>query len=396
MEAAKQQGCEVRIYPAMSFLDALLVSLKLSPTIGLQVLDGLSVNEQAPQTTGPVIVTQVYNSLVAGDVKITLLEHYPPEHVVTVVKAAGVPGKERIERIPLWELDQLDWLDHLTCVYLPECEHRCIDEAEVEPQTSARNLPLDRLAGLMARLRLPGGCPWDREQDHNTLRQYLLEETYEVLEALQEKDRSKLCEELGDLLLQIVFHAQIASENGDFDLTDVIDGICEKIIRRHPHVFGTISVKDSREVNRNWEIIKAREKVEVPSSRLLDSVSRNMPILTRAAKLQKKAATVGFDWPDYHGAMEKIYEELNELQQALSDGVVEQIEKETGDLFFSMINLARLLNVDAEIALFGASERFIKRFNYVEKKAVENRVKLVNCSPHLMNIWWDEAKTLEK
>jgi tetrapyrrole methylase family protein/MazG family protein len=391
---AKEAGVSVQVLPAMSFLDAVLVSLGLSAEKGLQVLDGLSLDEQFPMTTGPVVVTQVHSKLVAADVKLSLLEHYPAEHPITVVQAAGVPGLERIEIVPLRKLDRLDWLDHLTSLYLPE---------ELEGSKGllamgecAQGSSLDRLTGLMARLRGPKGCPWDLEQSHLTLRTYLLEEAYEVLEALNEEDMHKLCEELGDLLLQVVFHAQIARESGAFELEDVICGINEKIIRRHPHVFGQVTAKDSAEVNRNWERIKAQERKDVVSQHLLDGVSRNMPGLMRAVKLQKKAALVGFDWPDHRGAVEKFYEELEELLQALSDGDKKQIERETGEWLFSVANLALIIKVDPEIAIIMTCEKFVKRFGFVEDKAWEKGYALKDCSLQQLDDWWEEAKKQEK
>lgn len=398
LEAAAKEGIEVVIHPAVSFLDAVLSALRINTRLGLLVLDGLSLDEQPPSVVCPVIVTQVYSPLVAADVKLTLLDYYPPEHPVTVVRAAGVPGLEKIERLPLWKLDRLDWFDHLTSLFLPEC-NASGECPGVEPRDDVlpdSKFPLDSLAELLVRLRAVDGCPWDREQNHLTLRTYLLEETYEVLEALQENDPEKICEELGDLLLQIVFHAQIASESGNFDLNDVVRGICEKIVRRHPHVFGSVTVKDSREVNVNWERIKAEEKSGEKPGHLLMSFSRNLPALMWAAKLQKKAAGVGFDWPDYHGPLEKVREELEELQEALAVGDEQQIENETGDVLFSVVNVARQIHVDPEVALTGACEKFIRRFNYVEDQAAKSAQKLSECSLQQLDLWWDEAKNKGK
>ena len=395
LAAAPEAGSEVLVYPAMSFLDVVISALKLNTDQGLQVLDGLSLAQQPPATSGPVIITQVFNKLVAAEVKLTLLDYYPPEHPVTLVQAAGVPDLERSARLPLWELDHLDWFDHLTSLYLPAvaAPGRQAPTAAGKPPES--RFQLERLAGLMARLRGADGCPWDREQNHATLRTYLLEESYEVLEALNQNEPQKICEELGDLLLQIVFHAQIAAENGDFDLDQVIRGISEKIIRRHPHVFGTVTVKDSREVNLNWEKIKAAEKGGAAASGLLASLVRNLPALMWAAKLQKKAATVGFDWPDYQGPLAKVQEEWQELRDALSTGAAAPIENETGDLLFSVVNLARKLGVDPEVALLRTCEKFIQRFNYVEENAVKDGRKMTDFSLSQLDLWWEEAKSLE-
>lgn len=418
MEEAQQQGVNVCLQPALSFLDVVQATLNLSADAALQVIDGLRIDENLPSSAAPAIITQVYSRLVASDVKISLLEYYPPEHIITVVRGAGIPGEERIRQIPLWELDRLDWLDHLTSLYIPEVpgsrlpvSRACSEEQDedaFQPQDlevrsekldvrkeGGCRFSLDPLADLLVRLRGEGGCPWDREQDHLTLRPYLLEETYEVLEALNEENMDKLCEELGDLLLQIVFHAQIASENRFFNLNDVVGGISEKMIRRHPHVFGAVTVKNSYEVHLNWEKIKEEEKNRQPTAHLLDDVSRTLPALMRAVKLQKKAAGVGFDWPDYRGAMEKCYEELTELKEALASRDEKEVEKEMGDLFFSLVNLARLINVEPETALAAASEKFVKRFAYVEDKVHTAGKELSECALAELDAWWDEAKKNE-
>ncbi|OPY58866.1 MAG: Nucleoside triphosphate pyrophosphohydrolase [Pelotomaculum sp. PtaU1.Bin035] len=439
IEAAEREGARVGFLPAVSFLDAIFAALRLDPGTGIQVVDGLRLAGDAPLPARAAVVTQVYSRLVAADVKISLLEFYPPEHPVTVVRGAGVPGEERIQTVPLFELDRLGWVDHLTSLFLPgvgswkpdagcrgkdgaagetqgqaveaggveifqvvEKEHSSLEagrrEKDVQDETEGDSYcryPLDQLVNLLARLRGEGGCPWDREQDHLTLRPYLLEEAYEVLEALNEENMYKLSEELGDLLLQVVFHAQIASEKQYFNVNDVVRGISEKIIRRHPHVFGSVTVRDSHEVTLNWEKIKAKEREGSTPAGLLDGVSRSLPALMRAVKLQKKAAGVGFDWPDYRGAMEKIREEMDELESAISSGDMAQIERELGDLIFSTVNLARLIGVDPEAALAGTSEKFVRRFGNVEKMARHNGRELAQCALSELDTWWEEAKKQE-
>jgi len=438
IEAAEREGISVDLLPAVSFIDAVFSALRLDPGAGLQVIDGLRLDGNKPETSKPAIIMQVYSKLVAADVKVSLLELYPPGHKVTVVRGAGIPGEERIEVIHLFELDRLEWLDHLTSIYIPASVSRVqnagnqedyvefiqvYEDKHIIPETGRRTLgtrrrqknksgagdrqpgrqlpaavsrfPLDQLVDLLARLRGEGGCPWDREQDHLTLRPYLLEETYEVLEALNKEDMYKLCEELGDLLLQIVFHAQIAAENRHFDINDVIRGITEKITRRHPHVFGSVTVKDSYEVTLNWRKIKARERGDNKPAGLLDSVPMSLPALMRAARIQKKAAEAGFDWPDYRGAMEKINEEFSELKTAISGGNAAKVEEELGDLLFSVVNLARLLNVEPEVALAGTCEKFTGRFGYVENMARHNGKELLQCSLSELDTWWEEAKKKE-
>lgn len=393
IEMAEKNDINIEILPAVSFLDALFLALGIDPGLGLQVIDGLRLDQKPPAPNRAAVITQVYSRLVASDIKLSLLEIYPPEHRVTVVKGAGIPGEERVETMPLFEIDRLAWVDHLTSLYVPEV----YEEDSVYPNTeSVSGFPLDPLVHILARLRGEGGCPWDREQDHRSLRPYLIEEAYEVLEAIDEGDRYKICEELGDLLLQIVFHAQIAAENQYFDMNSVVSGISEKMIRRHPHVFGSVDVKDSSEVILNWEKIKAEERAgNIPES-LLARVSQCLPALMRAAKLQEKAAGAGFDWPDYRGALEKTREEMDELEAVIIEEDPVKIEDELGDLLFSVVNLARLLNIEPETALSGTCVKFTRRFAHVEKMAGLSGRKLSSFSLSELDKWWEDAKKLEK
>ncbi|MGQ9557884.1 MAG: nucleoside triphosphate pyrophosphohydrolase [Desulfurispora sp.] len=377
----------VEIVPAMSFLDALYATLRLDPAQGLGVLDGLRLAEQSLDPAQGVVITQIYSRLVAGDVKLFLLEHYPPEHRVTLVQAAGVPGRERVAEVPLAELDHQDWLDHLTSLYVPPL-----------PGQKPRRYPLDPLVQVMADLRAPHGCPWDREQDHGTLRRYLLEEAYEVLAAIDSGDMYNLCEELGDLLLQIVFHAQIARENGYFDINDVVRGITEKMIRRHPHVFGDLQVESSRQVLANWEKIKAREKgLQEQHPSVLGAVPGHLPALLLAQKLQHKAAKVGFDWPDWRGARDKLQEEMGELARALEQGQGRlAVEEEAGDVLFAAVNLVRLAGVSAEVALLASTRKFVQRFQAVEQMARCAGQNMAECSLEQLDRWWEAVKQAQK
>ncbi|MBM7855974.1 tetrapyrrole methylase family protein/MazG family protein [Desulfohalotomaculum tongense] len=389
LNGARERGLTVEILPAASFLDAIFSRVGYDPNDGLQVLDGLSLRQRPPVPAMAAVITQVYSRFVAGDVKLTLMEYYDDHHPIKVIRAAGVPGEEKIVEIPLYQLDRLDWIDHLTSVFVPAKSgavgnNRC-------------NYPLDALVDVMATLRGDNGCPWDKEQTHETLKQYLLEETYEVLEALDSGDAHKICDELGDLLLQVVFHAQIAAEDNRFDINDVINAITEKMVRRHPHVFGDTTVKNSDEVLVNWDKIKAEEqnRRHEPQS-LLSGVSAALPALVRAAKLQAKAARVGFDWPDYKGAVKKVKEELEELYTVIETGEREKIRMELGDVLFAVVNMARLLKVDAEGALTGANGKFMRRFQYIEKKAYQRGKELSEMTLEEMDCLWEEAKGLER
>jgi len=248
----------------------------------------------------------------------------------------------------------------------------------------------------MVVLRGEGGCPWDREQNHHTLRKYLLEEAYEVVEAIDQEDMYKICEELGDLLLQIVFHAQIASEKNYFDLNDVIAGITEKMFRRHPHVFGEVTVSNSMEVEANWEKIKSAEKEFSLRKSILDGIPYHLPALLRANQVQSRVSKVGFDWPDYRGARQKVEEEFIELSAAIARNDSVQTGAEIGDLLFAVVNLARLLGINAEMALTATVNRFIERFRYVEDKARQYKRELIHCTLEEMDGWWEEAKKVEE
>jgi MazG family protein len=247
----------------------------------------------------------------------------------------------------------------------------------------------------MARLRGPDGCPWDREQTLRTLRPYVLEETYEVLEAIESGDPREHREELGDLLLQIVFQAQLAAEAGQFDFADVAEGISDKLVSRHPHVFGDSAVKDSEGVLRQWAALKQKEKAARGGGRsVLEGVPRELPALARAERLTEKASRIGFDWPDAAGARAKVDEELRELDEAMGSGDRGRIEDELGDLLFAVANLARKLSLPPEEALRNAVGRFVARFEHVERELARRGVPHGQATLAEMDALWDEAKRL--
>jgi tetrapyrrole methylase family protein / MazG family protein len=277
-----------------------------------------------------------------------------------------------------------------------------------------------KLAAVMARLRAPGGCPWDREQTHSTLRTYLIEEAYEVLDALDSRDDSKFAEELGDLLLQVLFHAQIAAEDRRFSINDVIREIHDKMIRRHPHVFGNVKAKTSAQVLRNWELLKKQERLSKisdtpvgaglagpsagePARRsdneggsLLDGVPHTIPALLEAFQLTRKAARIGFDWDNVEGIFDKLHEESAELREVLhKKDSPARIESELGDILFVAVNLSRFLNVDPEIALHKASAKFTRRFRQMEQIAREQGTTLAEIPRPQLESLWDQSKQRE-
>ena len=245
----------------------------------------------------------------------------------------------------------------------------------------------DTLVEIIARLRAPDGCPWDRQQTHASLRENLLAECYEVLEALDEGDSRKLCDELGDLLMQIVFHAQMATEAGEFDMGDVVRGINAKLIHRHPHIFGSKKVRDAEEVALNWESLKQEER-EADTS-ILESVPKHMPALGYSQEIQRRVARAGFDWEDIDGVIDKLAEEVREFNQA---GSQEQRSQEFGDLLFTLVNIARRQGIDSEAALREANRRFFRRFIYMEELCRQRGLRFDKLSFEEQNALWEEAK----
>ena len=252
------------------------------------------------------------------------------------------------------------------------------------------------LIEIMRILRAENGCPWDIEQTHESLKKYLLEETYEVIDAIDKKIPPHLCEELGDLLLQIIFHAKIASENKEFDIFDIIDGISRKMVARHVHVFGDGVCKTSNDVVEIWEKLKKKEKGNKTHTEVLESIPNNLPALIRAYKVQEKAALVGFDWDNIDDVFDKIHEEIDELKQILKSENKSEISGELGDSLFALVNLARFLDIQPEFALTSTTEKFIRRFSYIEENATKLNKKMENMTLAEMNLYWIKAKKLPK
>ncbi len=248
------------------------------------------------------------------------------------------------------------------------------------------------LVEIMRLLRMPGGCPWDAEQTHESIKKNLIEETYEVIEAINKNDKVLLCEELGDLLMQVVFHAQMEAEADGFNFDAVSDGICKKLIERHPHIFGEVNVSGVDDVLTNWDAIKRKTKGQKTVTDSMLSVPRELPALMRATKLQKKAADAGFDWDDVSGALDKLREETDELRQAIENKDKANMSEELGDILFSAVNVSRFIKTDAEEALTAASDKFLARFTTVEALAKERGINMTSASLEELDKLWDEAK----
>ena len=379
VEKARQAGFSVEVVPGVSFLEPTFAALEADPLPKIAVVDALELTSAYYPSfppDQPALIVQVYSNQIASDLKLTLMVVYPDEHPVSLIHDAGTP-QIRIEKVPLYELDRSQWTGNRTVLYLPP----------LAPGSS-----LESFLEIIAHLRSPEGCPWDREQDHQSLRPNLLEEAYEALEAIDADDPAAMQEEFGDLLLQIVLHAQIASEYGEFTMSDVIRGIYNKLIHRHPHVFGDIDLGEAGAVLKNWEAIKAQERQEngEVEKGMLDGVPGSLPALTQAETIQKRAARVGFDWEDLEGVLAKIPEEIDELRE--SEDHLRQ-SQEIGDLLFSVVNVARWLGVDAESALRGANQRFKGRFSYLEKKARAQGRELSEMGLEELDALWEESKS---
>jgi tetrapyrrole methylase family protein / MazG family protein len=253
----------------------------------------------------------------------------------------------------------------------------------------------DQLVEIMATLRSPAGCPWDRAQNTTSLKPYLLEEAYEVLEAIEEGTPHKLKDELGDLLFQVIFHAQLAHERGDFDINDILAGTIAKMTRRHPHVFGSAAASTPKEALQNWEEIKRQEKAEAQDTSVLDGVPRQLPSLLRAQRLQEKAARVGFDWPEIEQVWRKLSEELQELRAAMDRRNRLQVEGELGDVLFVLVNLARWLEINPDEALHHTSQKFIKRFQFIERELSRQGKTPKQSTLAEMDALWEQAKRQE-
>jgi tetrapyrrole methylase family protein / MazG family protein len=379
-ERGAKRGVEVEVSGGQSFLEIAFSRLGIDPIEGFLLLDGTDLQPSRIRPDLHLLIAQVYDRMVASEVKLSLMEVYPDDTPVFLATALGISGEEKILKLPLYELDRQEVYSNLTAVYVPPVK---------EEKVFYRRF--DYLTGIIEKLRSPEGCPWDREQTHESLRPYLLEETYELLDALNEGDPEAMLEELGDLLLQILLHAQIAKEEGTFDIAEVIETLSTKMIRRHPHVFGDVKVDSAEQVVENWSKIKQREKGEKKQS-ILDGIPKSYPAMLRAYAQQKKAEKVGFDWGDVSGVHEKVLEELEELKKANSP---EEREKELGDLLYTVISLARFYKIDPESALERACRKFYQRFTYLEKRAKELGKPLEEIDMGLLDQWWEEAKKKE-
>ncbi len=382
IELCKENNIQYEVLPAVSFVDAMMEALQVDPIEGVKIIDAFDMKNQILDKRVGTIITKVYNNFIASEVKLRLLEGYEDDTEIIFVRSAGVEGLESIRKIPLYELDWQEDIDYLTSIYIPK--------------DLGNKKDFQDLLDIIETLRNPGGCPWDREQTHESLKSALLEECYEVIDAIENEDEDALIEELGDVLLQVVFHASIGKEDGYFDIMDVIGGISNKMINRHPHVFGNEEANTSEQVLVNWDEIKKEEKGIKTLTEEMQNIAKSLPATTRAYKVQKKAKKVGFDWDDVNCAMDKVKEELNEIKEVYNCEDKSIIEGEVGDLLFACINVARFLEIDGELALDKTIKKFINRFSYIENEAIKNNKNLKDMTLEEMDKLWEEAKTSEK
>jgi tetrapyrrole methylase family protein/MazG family protein len=379
LEGAHAAGIPVRLVPSRSFLEPVLEAVGYTLSDGLQVIDASSVPRIEPNPCMAQIYYQVEDVQIAAALKAMLLRFYPESFEVTLVHAAGVEGHTEVLSVPLNVLDRQRY-DPLTSLFvLPT------------PYSSLSTPGLDGLVGIVATLRGPNGCPWDKEQTHETLKPYLIEEAYEALEAIDSGSPQKLCEELGDVLLQVVMHAQFAAEAGRFDMKRVITQLSNKLVRRHPHVFGDMDVANADEVLRNWDTIKSEEQDGTRSS-ILEGIPKSLPALLRALTVSKRAARAGFEWANIEGVLEKLQEEEIELHEAIAAQDDRRIHDELGDLLFTVVNVARHAKVNPEESLRLMVERFINRFRQMEQQAALNGQALNDLSPDEWEALWEQAK----
>jgi tetrapyrrole methylase family protein/MazG family protein len=379
VKQAEAAGIPVSVIEGLSFLEPTFTALRKDPLPHTAITDALGLaaaHHPSFPPNAPALVAQLYSKMLAGEVKITLMAQYPDEHPVVLVHAAGT-DQEYLEEVPLHAIDQSEHIGLLTSLYLPPLGERTSFEGFQE---------------LIAHLRAPEGCPWDREQTHQSLRTNLLEEAYEALEAIDHDDVAEMQEEFGDLLLQVVLQTQIASEYGEFNMTDVINGIHTKLVHRHPHVFGDVDLQDADSVISNWERIKADERSENGMDQkkgMLDGVSVAMPSLSVADLYQQRAARVGFDWPEIEGVFAKLEEEIEEFRIANTE---EARSEEFGDLLFALVNLGRWFGIDSETALRETNAKFRRRFAVIEDYARRHNLSLSEMTLDEMDEIWEQAK----
>lgn len=377
LKAAGENGTQVVILPSSGFAEAAMSDIGIAAPPAVMICSASSMPKRIDPGV-PICIEELDTRLLAGNIKLALQEYYPDEFEVYLAYMMD-SGQYCKTKLKLCDLDRQELFGIATVLYIPSAEFDMLDRYGLED-----------LQHVLRRLRSPGGCPWDAEQTHETLKTPLIEESYEVLDAIDRLDTGALCEELGDLLLQVVFHTQIEEENREFTMRDVCTEIVKKLIFRHPHVFAGETVRNSEEVLANWETLKREEKAQKTQSDAIKAVPKGFPALIRSLKVQKKAADVGFDWDSAEEAFFKIREETDELMQAIKSGV--SIGEELGDLLFSAVNVARLLKLDPELCLNESADKFANRFMRMESLILESGKRFSDMNLSEMDEFWEKTK----
>lgn len=379
---SSDEDLTINLGTGLSFIEPMLEGVRHDAVNGLSIIDGINFSFSDININSDCIITQVYSQRVASDLKLILSEVYGDEYLVYLINSGGIMGEEEILKIPIYEVDRNKNIGDLTSLFIPKIEK------------DNKIYGFSDIIQTVAKLRDIDGCPWDRKQDFKSLRKYLLEETYELINAVDNDDIDNIIEELGDVLLQVIFYSQIGYEDGEFNIYDVISHLNDKLIHRHPHVFSNTVIENEEELRKNWDELKKEEK---SYKKISDSIS-DLPqtsLLMKSYKIQEKVSKVGFDWDNIQGPLDKVIEEYNEILEIINDEKSSkngELEGEIGDLLFSVVNLSRFLKVDPNIALKKTIDKFIKRFTYIEESAINNNMDLKNMSLEEMDKLWNKAK----
>lgn len=374
---AENDKINIKFVASMSFIDAMYTYLGFDPSNGFRLIDSFCIRKKDLDTNVNIIITQVYDRFIASNVKLSLMNYYSDEQEVWLVRAAGIEQLEYKEKIKLYELDRTDILfDHLTSIFIPKGGEKKYKD-------------IYDLIDITKTLRGDNGCNWDKEQTHKSLTKYLIEESYELIDAINNDDIEGIIEELGDLMYHIVLHSQIGLDDGYFDFDEVCNSSVEKMISRHPHVFGEEKIDY---IENQWDINKMKEKGENKVSESMRREPKYLPALMKAIKIQSKAANVGFDWNNIDDVFSKVNEEYNEFIYEYKNDNHESMKEEYGDLLFSIVKLGKFLNIDPENSLNKTTEKFINRFEYVEDSLIEKKINFDKSNIETMINLWNESK----
>lgn len=398
----EKQGAErhipVVVHPGMSFLEVMYTRLRFDPVNGVTIIDSSDAGQVPRDISTPLIVTQVYDRHVASDLKLSLMDIYGDEYEAQLVYHVSLPD-ESIQPIKLYELDRCDHIDHLTSLFLPvpplQSRTGAMTTEGEELPDAEMPFDIDPLVQVMARLRGEHGCPWDKRQTHKTLRRFLIEEVYEMLDAIDQNDIDGIREELGDILYQVVIHARIAEEEGLFSAQDIVNDVTKKMIHRHPHVFTDKPLENRHMSMVNWDRLKQSERRQ-QHEHLLDGVVKGLPSLLSAYKLQEKSAKKGFEWDTAEQVVAKVHEEWQEFLDAVAEGDRDHMEEEAGDVLFVLANLCRRYDIEPECALHRANNKFRSRFSYVEDCVRASGRDWSDFSLDELDAFWQKAKEEER